>query len=210
MVFLCTHCGQSCKSRGGLSQHISQKQECADKERVGLGYEPTGRQKKVSPPKRPGMPGGGFAKFVPRAVPFTGRFTRPNNTNPAVRPKIVPIKASGLQVKSNRISDQDVETMQHLQDLPTFAPTERNHKVDERYCKTVHFEDDDDDPFMQKDDELSEDDELEVMDLDDMEGNDDNDVLEGEEDFNRDGNPNAHVDRKMRDDFGEYCDKWIH
>ena len=198
MAFLCNYCGLSCRSRGGLSQHISQKQECADKERAGLGYEPTARQKKVSPPKRPGMPGGGFAKFVPRAVPFTGRFTsRPQRSNPVVRPKtIVPIKPSGLQGKSKRILDQDVETWQQVQDLPNLAHTERNHKVNEQYCETVHFEDDDDDPFMNNDDELSEDDELEVMDQDDMEGSD-NEVLEGEEDFNRDGNPNAHVDRQM-------------
>ena len=208
MAFPCTYCGQTCKSRGGLSQHISQKKACFDKEQLAIGIDPNRSKKKVTPPKRPGMPGGRFAKYVPRSAPFVGRFTNPTSSNQAVRPKITArSKPAKLHVNvSTGISDQCLETWEDMQGSLNSNKTKQCRNRSNQHSKTVHFAHEDDEPLLDNGDETSDDEsELELTHRDDMDGIDE-DVVEGEEDFNNDGHPNANVDRTMRDGFEKYCD----
>ena len=208
MAFSCTHCGQTCKSRGGLSQHISQKTSCFEKEQLAIGNNPYRGNKKAAPPKRPGMPGGGFAKYVPRSTPFVGRFTNPSRSNQAVQPKVNPrCKPAKLHVNaSTGISDQCLETWEQLKGSFPSNKTKQCRDRSNHHSKTVHFSDEDDEPLLDNGDESSDDgSELVFTNRDDMNGMD-NDVVDGEEDFNNDGHPNANVDRTMRDGFEKYCD----
>ena len=183
------------------------------------------------PPKRPGMEGGGFATYRKRTTPFVGK-TRPfhletsvlpprKKVNPPKQRQDDPFENGGITEKElpsytdklTEIADEDHQAWKELEARTEGGGQHRsrqNHqgRVDEPRVETIPLADEEDDNGWEFDDNESGDGLANESDHDPVNGYQDDDFVEGEDDFNNDGHINIDVNKTMRNNFDQYCEEF--